>query len=306
MASRLILLLLFPASVWGIEPLIAHKEPPIKHEFERVYKEIENVRSKTGQTARVLNLQISRVSATSNHVLYDWIALEDGRGNIVTSGERQHRILTGEMTDSDPGGFDQSASVPADSWIAVHVITNGKGSFVVRYSTTSNKPTLPSGYPYWGHVGWVRTDSSSEIVPFLQDGDFFQYKNEVAIIAGQTTGAATNTTTDVSSAIPPMDTAWSGYFRVSLEATYSDSASKDIIFQLSGPLLGSYSSGSIPPVIYSTLYQASASIRQTAVVKTITNETDRQIIWYAAPTSTNRSSYTIDIYCRGFWLNLFD
>lgn len=306
MATRLIglILLLIPSLGLAARPLFPHKETEIHHEFERVYKEIDRVRSKTGHSVRVHNLQISRVNNTQNHVLYDWIALEDDNGNIVTSGSRTHNILTGDITASDPGGLD-TGTEQSDTWYALHVISNGE-DFHVRYSTTSNKPVMPEGYQFWGHVGWMRNDSSGHIEEYLQDGNYVQWKDRIAVVNAQTTGIASNTTTDVSSCIPPLNTAWAGYFMVTLASTYTDSADKELTFQLSGPLLGSYSSGAVTPVILDRFYQESSTIQRAESVWTITNEDGPQIIWYADSTSLNRSGYTIDIDCRGYLLNIFD
>jgi hypothetical protein len=76
--------------------------------------------------------------------------------------------LTGDITVSGAGGLD-TGTVAASTWYAIFVISGASGSAAL-FSTSATSPTLPSGYTYLARVGWCRTDASSHILWFLQQG----------------------------------------------------------------------------------------------------------------------------------------
>jgi len=93
----------------------------------------------------------------------------------------------------DAGGID-TGSVAADTWYYIWLIRkDSDGSIDALFSLSSTAPTMPAGYTYKRRIrGAVLTDTSSNILGFLQKDDYFWYDayepdlNTVALITSRT------------------------------------------------------------------------------------------------------------------------
>lgn len=105
------------------------------------------------------NVTVVRASASTVDVDADFLQVGDfGLASIN---------LTIDITASGANGLD-TGSEAASRWYSVFVIYNpttattaGLLSYDTAKPSTSNAPTLPSGYTEWRHVGWVYNDSGS-------------------------------------------------------------------------------------------------------------------------------------------------
>ena len=98
--------------------------------------------------------------------------------------------LTPSLATSGAGGLD-TGSVAPSTWYAVHLIYNGTTLQAV-FSLSETAPTMPGGYTFKGRVGWVRTDISSNIVAYIQQGRRFQYINTGSGLPRMATGSTSS------------------------------------------------------------------------------------------------------------------
>lgn len=77
--------------------------------------------------------------------------------------------VTADITVSGAGGLDTGVEA-SDTWYAVFVIadTSGVNAVDALLSLNPVAPTLPAGYDIFFRLGWVRNDSSSDFLEFLQ------------------------------------------------------------------------------------------------------------------------------------------
>ncbi|MBP2494726.1 hypothetical protein ABID82_007270 [Methylobacterium sp. PvP062] len=86
------------------------------------------------------------------------------------------------------GGLDTGA-VASSTWYHVFLISNpSTGAVDALFSLSPSTPTLPAGYLLYRRIGSVRTDASSNILPFKQTGSTFVWTASVTDLNG---GAST-------------------------------------------------------------------------------------------------------------------
>ena len=119
---------------------------------------------------------------------------------------------TVDITVSGVNGLD-TGSEAADTWYAVHVITDSSGTEPTKgmFSLSDTAPTMPSGYDVFRRVGWIKNDASSNFMKFIQTGKgkhrIVWYDHERADVKILNEGTATAmTVVDCSAFIPPTAT----------------------------------------------------------------------------------------------------
>ena len=95
------------------------------------------------------------------------------------------------------GGLD-TGSLAASTWYAVYAIYGATGTSIL-FSTSSTSPTLPSGYTYYGRIGWVLTDGSKNLIGFHQNKGIWSYTvgSNLSSIPVVTSGVLGNVSTPV-------------------------------------------------------------------------------------------------------------
>lgn len=92
---------------------------------------------------------------------------------------------TAAMNIAGAGGID-TGSEGASEWRTIWAIADSAGTQAgVLLSTafgTSYLPVMPLGFTKWRLLGWVRNDSSSNIVPFRKKGRHVQYWSAINIL----------------------------------------------------------------------------------------------------------------------------
>lgn len=112
--------------------------------------------------------------------------------------------ITGDLTVSGAGGLD-TGSETSSTWYAVWVISHPDNTPVptVLLSLSATAPTMPSGYTLKRRVGWIKNDSSSNILQFEQEGDWISYHTDVANLSVLSGGTATTyTDVDLTGLVP--------------------------------------------------------------------------------------------------------
>jgi len=116
--------------------------------------------------------------------------------------------VTVDITAAGAGGLD-NGTIAASTFYAVHAIGDSFGIMPgsAMISTSVTDPLLPAGYDMFRRIGFIKTDGSSHVLAFRQEGvtaDRWMWW-DVAIATGVTSGSsATFATVDCSAGIPAM------------------------------------------------------------------------------------------------------
>ena len=109
-------------------------------------------------------LTLSSVSAATVDVDADELILTDASGNqkLVSSVN-----LTADITVSGAGGLD-TGSEAGNTWYHIYAISTTAGVVNCVFSVSNSAPTLPSGYTFYGYLGAIRNNASSNFLNFQQ------------------------------------------------------------------------------------------------------------------------------------------
>jgi len=108
---------------------------------------------------------------------------------LTTTITKQLDIAFTEGTAS--GGRDANDTLGADQEYNIFLTADStKVKLTDVFFSTSATPTLPSGYDRKRRIGSIFTDSSSNIRPFLQQGNYFRFKTPVEDVQN-TSGSST-------------------------------------------------------------------------------------------------------------------
>jgi hypothetical protein len=92
---------------------------------------------------------------------------EDDSYDIISSGTETAAIDT-----TGAGGRDASDSLSNNTWYAIYIIartdTGDTAAFFSTSSTWAGVGTKPTNYDVGRRIGWIRTDGSANIRPFIQ------------------------------------------------------------------------------------------------------------------------------------------
>ncbi len=91
---------------------------------------------------------------------------------------------------SNAGGLD-TGSVANTTWYHIHIIRRSDTGVVdALFSTSVSSPTFPTNYDQSRRVGSVRTDSSANIIAFLQFSNYFSWDVPVTELSNGTINTA--------------------------------------------------------------------------------------------------------------------
>lgn len=125
---------------------------------------LQDVARRVGVLVPHENLKSLYVSASTFTVTADALVLFNSSGlakRFTTFS------TTVDITASGAAGLDTGAEA-SNTWYYVHGIGKADGTKSVLISTSETTPTLPSGYTFWGLIGAVRNDGSSNFIRFAQ------------------------------------------------------------------------------------------------------------------------------------------
>jgi len=125
------------------------------------------------------------------------------------------------VAGSGNGGLGTGLTLAANTFYAVFAATIS-GAYDVFFDTVNPPTHQPAGTTAYRRLGWIRTDASSNIIKFVQDGEWF-YLGWSAISAWGPTASAINLTI----------TAWPPYTKTvtTLSLTVPAAGSIDIYYQ---------------------------------------------------------------------------
>lgn len=134
--------------------------------------------------------------------------------------------VTVDITTTGAGGLD-NGTIAASTFYAVHAVGDSFGinAGTAIISTSLTAPVLPAGYDMFRRIGFIKTDGSTHVLAFRQEGlstDRWMWW-DVAIATGVTSGSsATFATVDCSAGIPAMGVNSQALFLVVFTPTAGD------------------------------------------------------------------------------------
>jgi len=107
--------------------------------------------------------------------------------NLILTSAKTKQLDATWAVGTNQGGLD--TGVKANStWYHVWLIARVDTHVVdVLYSTSATAPTMPTNYTKKRRIGAVRTDSSGNLIQFLQYGDKFMWKSPPFLDVNDTT-----------------------------------------------------------------------------------------------------------------------
>lgn len=142
------------------------------------------------------NLKIIYATAATVTVTADAVTL-------FTAGGVAQRFtslsVTPSMASSGAGGLDTGTEASA-TWYYIWAIGKSDGTVSTVFSASGSAPTLPSGYTFYGLLGAVYNDGSSDFVRMAQRGHVAECALTNVLAAGNQTDF---TTVSLSATVPP-------------------------------------------------------------------------------------------------------
>lgn len=244
---------------------------------------------------KIQGLKVSRVSTSTNHVLWDYVVLTDSSGNVYVNGTAGSIVTTDISVNGAVNRLD-TGTVANNTWYYIYIISDGTTTGGL-YSTSPTSPVMPSGYTYKLLVGAVKTNGSAQIIDSSQIQDRFFWVTPVTVVSNDTTNTGSVQTIDLASAIPAF-IAWEAELFCFLSATYSAAGARGLSASLRRT--GAAAGASMFDV---SLYQNSTAVQMSGTANVpIYNEsaTDVKADWLFAAEAANRSSYFAYLYVNSF------
>ena len=163
------------------------------------------------QGASIYGLLHTRDAGDTDHDLNVTAGYARDFGNAVTmhlTGEITKKIDATWAVGDDAGGMDSTDTVGNETGYGVYLIRRSDTGVVdVMFSTdmtaAGSALTLPTNYDQKRLIGWVMTDSSANILAFIQSGDNFQITGDIITLVADVT-ITTNVYETVTMPTPPL------------------------------------------------------------------------------------------------------
>jgi hypothetical protein len=97
----------------------------------------------------------------------------------ITNTALTKKLDAGFATGNGNGGLDTGANANS-TWYHCFAISKADGTSDFLFSLSATAPTMPSGFVNKRRIGSVKTDSSGNIIQFVQLDDKFFYKTPIA------------------------------------------------------------------------------------------------------------------------------
>lgn len=179
---------------------------PLKTALESINSQLVSINPLGPDSLQVSNnvlcphkgLSILYASAATVTVAATSVLLSDSSGNqkLFTS-----LSVTPSLASSGAGGLDTGAEA-SGTWYYIWAIGKSDGTKSVVFSTSSSAPQLPSGYTYYGLLGAVRNDGSSNLIATAQIGDTVTRASQAGTAAG--TDTSFTAVGNATAGVPPI------------------------------------------------------------------------------------------------------
>ena len=147
-------------------------------------------------------LQLSNDGTTPNTTIdiSPGVAVTDDQLAILTTSVTFTKTTAAWAAGSGAGALD-AGSVAASTWYHVYIIFNATTGALDFLISTSLTPTMPAGFTNKRRLGSIKTNASSNILPFVQRGDVFIWKN--ASLDVNITNLSTTQLLETLAGVPP-------------------------------------------------------------------------------------------------------
>lgn len=118
-------------------------------------------------------------------------AVDDaGTYNLILAAAITKQLDVNWAVGTNTGGLDTGAKANS-TWYHVWLIARSDTGIVdVLFSLSATAPTMPGSYTKKRRIGAIKTDSSGNIIPFLQYGDEFVWPTPVLDVSVTNQGAS--------------------------------------------------------------------------------------------------------------------
>lgn len=129
------------------------------------------------QPGALSGLVMTWTNATTLQLAAGAACSDDFTTTMITQGIASKLVGTNFAPGSGNGAYDNQVAFAASSWYHVYLIQNpvtGVADLLTTKATNAS-PLLPSGFTKQRRIGSIKTDASSNMVQFLQNGDQFLF-----------------------------------------------------------------------------------------------------------------------------------
>jgi|WetSurMetagenome_2_1015567.scaffolds.fasta_scaffold32677_1 hypothetical protein len=156
------------------------------------------------------NLYIQKLQLTNTSTTVTAIAAGQARNSTNINDIVVSAALAVSTAVNGANGLD-TGTVANSTFYSVFVVgdSTGYNASCGLYSLSATAPTLPAGYDMFRRIGYVLTDGSAHILPFLQRGNGLDREMWYStIIASTITNGSSSTfaAADFSGSVPPQAT----------------------------------------------------------------------------------------------------
>lgn len=185
----------------------------------------------------------------------------------ATLGNRVQMTLSSAMTGTTGGtwvvGSGQpkldAGAVAASTWYHVHVIERTDTQVVdVLFSKEAVSPALPASYTKKRRIGSFKTNASSQIIAFIQQGDYFRLSATVLDWSFTNLGTSASTAT-LASCCSGVNVQWVGSVLLHINAVPSTVLVSDLAASDEAPTAVAAAAPAAPGY---TTYSASTGVAQ--------------------------------------------
>lgn len=163
----------------------------------------KSVSAFTADTSNLPTLSNNSSDANNDIDFSAGFCYDTGTFAKITSSAKTKRLDASFAAGTNQGGLD-TGSKANSTWYAVFAISKNDGTSDFLFSTSSTAPTMPSGYTNKRRIGWIKTDSSGNIIGFYQKGDFITYNSNITDYTSSSTVTGYSLTLSVPSGVRAM------------------------------------------------------------------------------------------------------
>lgn len=173
---------------------ICHDDPEAIRLMERLFASVDVLQS-VQNAGFIFGLQTANNGVDTNNDIdvAEGRATSDGSTPVmmILTSAITKRLDANWSSGTGGGGLDTGSKAVSTTY-HVFLISNGSGADILL-SASATAPTLPSGYVYKRRISSIMTDSSGNIVGFVQRGDRFDLKTITQVYSGAISGQVTVT-----------------------------------------------------------------------------------------------------------------
>lgn len=133
-------------------------------------------------------LTLSTAGSSTTFSVAAGVATDSTNADVMTLGSSISKTTSAWAVGTGSGGLD-TGSIAASTWYHIYLIKRPDTGVVdILISLSATAPTLPTNYTLFRRIGSLKTDSSSQWVLFIQNGDEFMWMTPFSDVNTTTLG----------------------------------------------------------------------------------------------------------------------